>query len=239
LNLPSSQQSGKPEASILGGIMRHPLIIISGYLLVMLAGLCLPCPAERLKLELKDFTKADGTATGWTTWAQREEIKPRCFVDTVNYRSAPDSLAISGNSNSAEYGGWVFPIANIKAGQYYQLTAYYRTRSVPYEQRQVVARLVWSNQLGQQVGQADYAYETSVEGEWKRLTLRVPAPPQAARVNLELRLGWAPRGRYGGTISPLRRRRRPPPGWFGLAVSPCAHKTWRTRRPVLAHFCRR
>ncbi len=174
--------------------MRHRFLIFSGYWLTLLAGLYPPCLAEGVKLELKDFAKNVGTAAGWTVWAQREEIQPQCFVDSVHFRSAPDALAISGNSNSAEYGGWAFPIRNIKAGQYYQLTAYYRAQWVPYEQSQVVARLDWLDEQGRRVGQPDYAYRISAEGEWKRLMLRVPAPPQAACVKLELGLGWAPQG---------------------------------------------
>ncbi|MFA5264437.1 MAG: carbon-nitrogen hydrolase family protein [Opitutaceae bacterium] len=183
-----------PSTSVLAGIVRHSFSAARGCLLLSLAGLCLSCLAEGFKVELKDFDRTDGTSARWTTWAPREEIKPRCFVDSVHFRSAPDALAICGNGNAAEYGGWVYPIENIKAGRYYRLTAYYRTESVQYEQRQVVARLTWFDQQGRQVGQADHAYETSVEGEWKRLMLRVPALDQAVRVNLELRLGWAPQG---------------------------------------------
>jgi predicted amidohydrolase len=49
---------------------------------------------------------ADGLPAGWRTWAARPEIAPRTFVDLVHYRNAPGSLAISGNTNAAEYGGW-------------------------------------------------------------------------------------------------------------------------------------
>src|SRR2546425_706073 len=48
----------------------------------------------------------DGNPAGWTTWSARAETAPRCFVDTLRYRSGPGSLAINGASNIAEHGGW-------------------------------------------------------------------------------------------------------------------------------------
>jgi predicted amidohydrolase len=166
---------------------------MSACLLAMSAG---RSPAQGLRIELKDFSKDGQTAPGWSAWAQRDEIQPRCFVDSTRFRSAPDALAISGNGNPLEYGGWAYTIGDIRAGQFYELAAYFSTRSVPDERRQVLARLDWLDKSGQRVGQPDYAYETSPAGDWKRVTLRVPAPPQASSVKLELSLGWAP----GGTV---------------------------------------
>jgi hypothetical protein len=155
----------------------------------MLAGPCPAEPGQALRLQLGDFKEGGHTAAGWSAWAQREEIRPNCFVDSTHYRSAPDALAISGNGNPLEYGGWAYRIRDIVAGQYYRLTAYYATRSVPDERRQVVARLDWLDKAGERVGPPDYAYETSPAGDWKRVTLDVPAPPRAASVRLELSLG--------------------------------------------------
>ena len=58
----------------------------------------------------------------------------------------------------------------------------------------MVARLDWLDAQGARAGEPDYAYETRAEGEWTRVTLGVPAPPNAAGVRIELSLGWAPQG---------------------------------------------
>src|ERR1700722_16674029 len=98
---------------------------------------------DRLRIDLRDVSTDSRSAAGWSVWAERPEIKPKCFVDTVNFRSVPGALAISGNGNPAEYGGWTYTVAGIKAGKFYKLTAFYRTQAVPDQQRRVVARLDW------------------------------------------------------------------------------------------------
>ena len=130
--------------------------------------------------------------SGWTTWAPREEIAPRTFIDTVHYRSKPGSLAISGNSNPAAYGGWVYTAQGIAAGKWYRFQAYYRQQGAPNERNQVIARLDWRKASGKRAGQPDYAYEIKREGEWSRLTLDVPAPEAASAVAIQLYLANAP-----------------------------------------------
>jgi predicted amidohydrolase len=103
-------------------------------------------------------------------------------------------LAISGNSNAAEYGGWSYRIEKTEPGKLYRLTAYYRTQWVEHEQLRVVARLDWRDAQDKRVQQPDYAYHVEPDRDWKRLTLEVPAPPNATQVKLELALGWSPQG---------------------------------------------
>ncbi len=176
------------------GTMR-PLLFLTGLSLFTVLAMAAPAqPTEGQSIELKALSKSLQTSTGWSSWAQRDEIKPKCFVDSTHFRSAPDALAISGNGNPLEYGGWAYTVENVKAGQYYELAAYYSTESVPDERREVLARIDWLDAAGRRVAQPDYAYETSVEGSWKRVSLKVPAPAQAASARLEFILGWAPSG---------------------------------------------
>jgi hypothetical protein len=65
--------------------------------------------AGGLKLELTDFG-GSGQANnpqGWQTWSPRAELRPRCYVDSAG-SVATNALAISGNGNPAEYGGWSY-----------------------------------------------------------------------------------------------------------------------------------
>jgi predicted amidohydrolase len=115
-------------------------------------------------------------------------------VETVRYRGKPGALAISGNSNPAEFGGWEYTAPDIEAGKWYRLTAFYRAEAVEYEPIQVVARLDWANSQGRRAGQPDYAYRTTPEGSWNRVVLEAPAPAQAAAVKLQFFLANAPQG---------------------------------------------
>ncbi|HYG75194.1 MAG TPA: carbon-nitrogen hydrolase family protein [Planctomycetota bacterium] len=131
----------------------------------------------------------------WETWAPRKEIMPRCYRDTIRFRSAPDSLAISGDSNAAEYGGWIRQFTDIQPGKNYQFSAWYCSDGLTSENRQVVARIDWRKADGKRAGEPDYVFQVeATEGDWKKIVLNVPAPPNAAAAKLELLLGWAPQG---------------------------------------------
>jgi predicted amidohydrolase len=136
----------------------------------------------------------DGKPAGWTTWSARAETAPRCFVDTLHYRSQPGSLAISGASNIAEHGGWERPVPGIEAGAWYRVTAYYRTEAVEHESLQVVARLDWRDAGNHRAGQPDYVYKARREGAWTKVTLDAPAPEKTAAVVMQLYLSNSPQG---------------------------------------------
>ena len=133
-----------------------------------------------------------GLPEGWRTWSPRAEIAPRTFVDTVRYRKQPGSLAISGNSSPAVFGGWVRNIPGIEAGKWYRFSACYRAEGTIYEPLQMWARLDWTDAAGKRAGQPEYAWRVEVEGDWKRISIEAPAPERATAVNLELSLLNAP-----------------------------------------------
>lgn len=135
-----------------------------------------------------------GAPPGWQTWAARAEIAPRTWVDEIHSRGEPGSLAISGASNAAAYGGWECVVAGVNAGAWYRLTAWYRAEGLNYEPGQVVARLDWRDAKGQRTGQPDYAFRTEPQGAWRRLTLEAPAPPGTSAVAIQLFLAHAPLG---------------------------------------------
>ena len=158
-------------------------------LLLVVAGL----EAAPLEIRQSAFQPgAEGNPPGWRTWAARPEIAPRTYVDHVHYRRRPGSLAVSGNSNAAAYGGWEYTVPGIEVGRWYRFTAYYRAEGLQYEPLQVVARLDWSTGQGKRAGQPDYAWRVTQDAEWRRVTLDVPAPAKAAAVKLQLFLQNAP-----------------------------------------------
>ncbi|MEW5975932.1 MAG: carbon-nitrogen hydrolase family protein [Acidobacteriota bacterium] len=175
--------------------LRCRLAVSFGFLILLAGSLPVAGWANGLPLRMSDFTAPEGQQpTGWKPWAARDEIAPRCYVDSIRFRSSPNALAVSGASNVAAYGGWTYDIQSVEAGKHYRFTAYYQTAGVPHESHQVVARIDWLDGTGRRTGQPDYAYKMEREGQWKRLSLQAPAPQGATRAKLELFLGWAPQG---------------------------------------------
>ena len=180
---------------------------------LLLLALALGAYAAPLHIEESAFEAAPGgLPAGWTAWAARPEIAPRTFVDAVRYRSSPGSLAISGASNAAEYGGWHRLVNGVESGHWYRLTAYYQADGVADEALRILARLDWQTAANERAGRPDYAYRVTVAGAiptsavgvsqsnaaangvWKRVILEAPAPAKAAAVLIQLYLNNAPQG---------------------------------------------
>src|SRR5690242_16605244 len=123
---------------------------------------------------------------GWTTWSARPETAPRTYVDPTTYRTRPGALAISGNSNAAEHGGWEYRIANIEPGKSYRFQAYYRSTGVLAQNWQIVARLDWRRVKGTRSAEPEYVYRAVREGAWTKVSLETQAPPETATVVLQL-----------------------------------------------------
>lgn len=110
----------------------------------------------------------------------------------MHSRGEAGSLAISGNSNAAAYGGWERRLA-VVPGRWYKLEAFYRARGLTYERGQVLMRLDWQHG-GKRAGQPEYAYRTEREGDWTRVWVEGPAPDGAEDVRVQLYLSNAPQG---------------------------------------------
>jgi predicted amidohydrolase len=135
-----------------------------------------------------------GVPEGWRTWAPRTEIAPRTFVDRVHFRTRPGALAISGNGNAGEHGGWVYDVGGIESGAWYRFTAYYRCAGVPHESLQILPRVDWKTAADKRAGRAEYPYKTTREGDWNQVTADVQAPANASSAQLQLYLFNAPQG---------------------------------------------
>lgn len=137
-------------------------------------------------------SRFEGRTEGWTAWAARPEIAPRTFVDAGVSRDEPGSLAISGNSNVAAYGGWERRVDGIEAGKWYHFEAHYRGEGLRHEWLEVVARLDWLDARGRRAGQPEYVWRIRRDGEWRRVTHEAPAPESAVSVKVQLFLQNAP-----------------------------------------------
>lgn len=144
--------------------------------------------------ESKSYQPASGDAA-WRSWATREEIAPLTQRDTQVFRSAPESLYISGNGNAAAHGGWVYPVARVVAGRWYRFNVFLRTEDIDTPRLQSVARLDWRTAEGKTAGRPDYPFERTTVGDWVQLTLDAPAPENAESVEIQLYLANAADGK--------------------------------------------
>lgn len=151
--------------------------------------------AGSLPLHESQFSPGpDGVPAGWVVWSPRPEIAPRAFVDAVHNLGKPGSLAISGASNTAVFGGWQQTVTGVNPGKWYRLVAHHRAEGFRYDPLQLWARLDWVNTAGKRAGQPDYAYATTPVEGWNRTTLEAPAPANATAVKVQLFLLHAPQG---------------------------------------------
>jgi predicted amidohydrolase len=201
---------GAADASIQAEA-RMPLI--RTVLLVLILGQMLTSGALELRAGQMDLG-----AAGWSAFAPRDEIRPKCFVDASRHLSSAAALAISGDGNPLEYGGWSRKVGGIVAGHYYRMTAHFHADAVADERRQVVARLDWLDSSGNRVGQPDYAYEAASTGDWKGTVLNVPAPDGSSAVRIELILAWAPKGTVWWDDVALEPSQPPPDRWVRIGT---------------------
>ena len=147
------------------------------FLLFLVAG-WLPAMAENLTEDLSQ----------WKLWSQRAETAPRAWTDT----KGGGTLALSGGSNASAYGGWTRRVNAIIPGQWYRLTALYRTAALDNEDQHVVARLDWQTAEAKRAGQPDYGTCVGETSGWRKVELLAPAPAHVAAVTVELLFGHAP-----------------------------------------------
>ncbi len=131
---------------------------------------------------------------GWSAWSQREQTRPEFTTAELPSIGDGGSLRIGGASNSSAHGCWVRVVEGIEPGKYYRFEAWYTARAVPFPRQQVFSRLDWVRGDGGRAGQPEYVPETISEGGWNCNSGVFRAPDNAAAVELELYLSFAPQG---------------------------------------------
>src|SRR5262249_7939275 len=101
----------------------------------------------------------------------------------------------NGRGNAAVDGRWVRDVP-AQPGAYYTFAAEYLGRDVETPSRSILARVVWLDAQGKEVGRPEYPGERpgATVGGGHAPAGAYQAPAKAARAGLELHLRWAPRG---------------------------------------------
>src|SRR5213595_182546 len=80
------------------------------------------------------------SADGWTIAAPREEIRPQFQQTETGGKSGHGALAIRADEREGLHGWWQKTFA-VKAGQYYQFSAWRRIENIAVPRRSVLARV--------------------------------------------------------------------------------------------------
>jgi predicted amidohydrolase len=139
-----------------------------------------------------DFTR-ETDAREWKSWSPRAEIAPQFSFDAKGGREGRGALKIAARAAS-DYGAWRGTIADLRAGQHYRFTAWYRAQGVDDERRSVITRLEWLDAAGKpvrvNVRPPEYPLNGPREAGWVKMESELQAPPGATALEVQLALGF-------------------------------------------------
>jgi len=145
-------------------------------------------------LQLDDLPVANGAPAGWQRWSPRQEIAPLFAVDKTAGRDGRAALRLE-SPGPAAFGAWRARLEGVAGGQRYRFAAWYQAAGVPNERRSVIARLEWLDRQGRAARMPDYALDVRKEPSgWTRVEYVSASPTNAAALDLQLALGFAPAG---------------------------------------------
>ncbi|MEO2048558.1 MAG: nitrilase-related carbon-nitrogen hydrolase, partial [Pirellulales bacterium] len=184
------------------------------------------------------FSLSQLAPEGWQATWPREEVKPAFAYLSDGGPHQRGSLTITADQREGLLGTWTktWPV---EGGKSYQFTAFYRTENIAVPRRTAVPRILWRDQLGNAVMQAEPTrasyqkgkrpraepefprdLETDAQG-WTRVEGTYQAPPGATRAVVELNYRWAP----GGLVE-----------WSEVAFTPVDPLTPRRVRLATVHL---
>lgn len=216
-----------------------PAVAFIVLLTVLTAGDAASGSEAGILFKASSFTPVPGDSVpGWTTWSQRSETRPGFFTAEVPNLGGPGSLGISGASNSSAHGCWVREIEGIQPGNYYRIEAFFRTLSVPWPRRQVLARLNWLGADGKRVHWPEYVQDEPGTGPWHKVSGTYMAPKEVVSVEIELYLSYCPQGKVWWDKISLRQVPDPGPRMVRLATVNCDPRDRDTALEGLEEFCK-
>jgi predicted amidohydrolase len=135
----------------------------------------------------------EADTTGWKQWSPREEVAPQFAFDAKAGRDGRGALRITADAPS-DFGAWRSTLGQVRAGQAYRFTAWYRTDKVENDRHSVIARLQWldaaDKALPPRVRPPEYPLDAAREGGWVKMESVIRAPEGAAAVDVQLSLAF-------------------------------------------------
>lgn len=140
---------------------------------------------------------SEADTSAWRHWSPRDEIAPRFSYDASGGRAGSGALKIATRASS-NFGAWRRAYSDVRGGQDYRFTAWYRTDGIENDRRSVIARLQWLDSKGQPVKTSvrppEYASDVAREKGWTKIETVLRAPGTAAGLDVQLSLGFVANG---------------------------------------------
>jgi predicted amidohydrolase len=138
----------------------------------------------------------------WQFGSQREALAPLHYVDEEIPYGEQATLVLAGNGKSYINGQW-YRVVPVEPGFHYQFNTHFLTYRVEEPSRCVLARVLWQDEEGNQIGPAEYPafFHDENLGEWKEFHQIYQVPEDAVSARLELIYRWDEDGivHFGGT----------------------------------------
>src|SRR5258705_1896101 len=138
----------------------------------------------------------------WKFESQRKEIAPVWYVDSnISYKGKP-TLVLSGGGKEYSNGHW-YTVMNVEPDEYFQFEANFIATNVEEPTRNILARIIWQDVSGKNVGYAEYPttfLDKTSEG-WNYMKQLYRVPDSARKAKIELIYRWDANGivHFGGT----------------------------------------
>jgi predicted amidohydrolase len=137
----------------------------------------------------------------WKFESQREAIAPVSYVDNNTAFRGIQTLALKGGGKNYADGHW-YKEVNVEPGEYLKFQAYFKASEVDEPGRSILARILWQNQSGEQVGFTEYPAilrDKTKEG-WNTIEQLYKVPAGAKKAKVELHYRWDADGavNFGG-----------------------------------------
>jgi predicted amidohydrolase len=137
----------------------------------------------------------------WQVKFQRQDIAPKSWIEKEVRYAGEATLALAGDDKAHANGCWTCRV-DIVPDVHYKFTSHFRYQDDTNVQRSILARVIWQDSEGKQIGRADYP--ATIPGNkdgWRTINQVYPSPAGAHVAVLELVYRWDPEGivYFGGT----------------------------------------
>jgi hypothetical protein len=129
--------------------------------------------------------------SAWKFECQRNAIAPVYAIDKKNTFQGEPTLTLAGGGKEYADGHW-YKIVNVEAGEYYTFQSYFMAKQVDEPKRSILARVIWQNEAGDQIGFTEYPItlsEKTKEG-WSIFEHLYKVPAETKKAILELHYRW-------------------------------------------------
>lgn len=194
-------------------------------LLALTWGILMSIPSQGQKISSHE------EGYNWQFYSQREALAPKWEIDNQQIWEDYPTLVLAGGGNPI-VNGQFFAFQDVEAGAWYQFQAYFQAKAVEDPARCILARIIWQDQSGRQIGRAEYPITIPGKTADQRQSIAAPyqVPEGVTRARIELIYRWDADGqvRFGNIT--FNKTTSPPPRMVKVAT--IHHRPRNTQGPA-------